>query len=65
MTQREKTALAALLDHHFGDGMVYLRDRGDRSLLAHAMQLGLVSEEGYLTSAGHSFWRAHQDRLDR
>ena len=54
VTERD---VAAMLDHHFGDGLVYLLHAGERSLLEHATSLGLVSPEGYLTPAGYRLWR--------
>lgn len=50
-------ALFALLGHHFGDGLIYLRGAKDRMLLSEAQTLGLVSEDGYLTNAGYELWR--------
>ena len=50
-------AIGALLGHHFGDGLVYLQGARDHTLLAQAKAQGLVSEDGYLTNAGYTFWR--------
>ena len=47
-------AIVQLLGHRYGDGLVYLRDDGERSVLARAVSMGLVSSEGYLTPAGLS-----------
>ncbi len=44
--------LLQLLGHHFGDGLVYLRERSERPQLEKAVRLGLVSTDGYLTSDG-------------
>jgi hypothetical protein len=49
--------VTGVLDHHFGDGLVYLLHAEERPLLEHAISLGLVSPEGYLTPAGYRLWR--------
>lgn len=51
----DESALTRLLGQRFGD-CLYLRGPGDRSLLAQAITLGLVSEDGQLTSEGKRFW---------
>ena len=53
------SGIARLLGHRFGDGLVYLRDESERKLFKLAVELGLVSGEGYLTPEGHSFLAAH------
>ena len=50
----DERALADLLGHRYGDGLVYLREAQERGLLRTAMARGLVSREGYLTPAGRS-----------
>ena len=45
-------ALLQLLDHRYGDGLVYLREDEERALLSRAMRLGLVSPDGYITPKG-------------
>ena len=61
MTKRNSKAteldVAILLDHRFGDGMVYLVHADERRLLKHAISAGLVSPEGFLTASGYRFWR--------
>ena len=52
----DESALTRLLGQRFGDCLIYLRSPGDRSLLAHAITLGLVSEDGQLTGKGKRFW---------
>ena len=47
-------ALLQLLAHRYGDGLVYLRDDGERRLFERAVSMGLVNREGYLTPAGRS-----------
>ena len=54
ITERD---VAVLLDHRFGDGLVYLIHADERRLLAHAISAGLVSPEGFLTASGYRFWR--------
>jgi len=55
MTQQEQCSLIDLLERRFGDGSLYLRNDTDRQLLSRAVNLGLVSREGYLTAAGKRF----------
>lgn len=43
-----------LLSHRYGDGLVYLREAGERGLFDRAIRLGLISSEGFLTPAGRS-----------
>jgi len=62
MNTFEQAALAALLQRRFGDGSIYLQSREDRLLLKKAVQLGLVTTDGYLTPAGQRFIATH--RLD-
>lgn len=57
MNAHDTDAIAALLDHHYGDGLVYFRDQEDRTYFQAAKSLGLVNDEGYLTPRGLSFWR--------
>lgn len=49
-----ETALLQLLDHRYGDGLVYLHEDEERGLLSRAMRLGLVSPDGYITPKGQS-----------
>ena len=44
----------ALLSHHYGDGIVYLYHRGALDLYKQAIEMGYVSEEGYLTRKGRT-----------
>ena len=53
------SGIARLLGHRFGDGLVYLRDESERKLFRLAVELGLLSGEGYLTPEGHSFLADH------
>ena len=54
-----RSRIARLLGHRFGDGLVYFRDEGERSLFNLAVEWGLLSREGYLTPEGHSFLAIH------
>ena len=52
-------SILQLLGHRFGDGLVYLLERRDRSVYQRAVSLGLVSAEGYLTPLGASMVARH------
>ena len=45
-------AILELLGHRYGDGLVYLRNETEQQLFDQAVQLGLVSSEGYVTPGG-------------
>ena len=62
MTEFEEMAMATLLGHRFGDGLVYLQGPDDRRLFKQAVRLGLVDEAGYLTSSGLRFWQCREYR---
>ena len=51
--------LVQLLDHRYGDGLVYLREAAERTLYRQAMRLGLISSEGYLTPEGFAVIARH------
>lgn len=42
-----------LLSQRFGDGLIYLADDTDQEILRRAMETGLVSADGHLTTAGY------------
>ncbi len=42
-----------LLSQRFGDGLIYLADDADQEILRRAMETGLVSPDGHLTTAGY------------
>ena len=44
--------LARVLQHRYGDGTVYLPGAGGMPVLRFCMQLGLVSDEGFITRKG-------------
>ena len=52
--------LIALLGQRYGDGLVYLRGGNDHALLQRAIQMGLVSDDGYLTPSGQHFCASGQ-----
>ena len=51
----DERALIRLLGQRFGD-CLYLSSPSDRGLLAEAITLGFVSEDGQLTGKGKRFW---------
>ena len=54
VTERD---VAIVLDHRFGDGLVYLLHAAEKPALEHAIKQGLVSPEGLLTPSGYRLWR--------
>ena len=61
-SDQSDSAIVQLLGHRYGDGLVYLRDRSERTTFDKAVSLGLVSREGYLTPKGRSLLaRRHLD----
>lgn len=54
-------SLVQLLGQHYGDRSVYLREPRDHVLLKDAMNRGLVSSSGHLTSRGYALWQRHGD----
>lgn len=53
-------SLVRLLGQHYGDRSVYLREPRDHVLLKDAMNRGLVSSSGQLTSRGYALWQRHE-----
>lgn len=53
--------IGRFLGQHYGDRMVYLRDRHDRRLFRQAVRQGLVSADGYVTAEGYGLWRRHAE----
>jgi hypothetical protein len=49
-----ETAIAKLLDHRYGDGIVYEPRQMQRGLLLAAIAGGFVSEEGFVTRKGRA-----------
>lgn len=58
MPSSTEVAMLMLLGQRFGDGLVYLHDRDDELLLNEAIRLGLVGDDGYMTSGGETSWQA-------
>ena len=54
-------AILELLGHRYGDGLVYLRNETEQQLFDEAVQLGLVSSEGYVTPRGLSLVARYGD----
>jgi len=54
-------AILNLLGHRYGDGLVYLRSESEQRLFDEAVQLGLVSSEGYVTPRGLSLLAHYGD----
>ncbi len=49
-----ESAIAKLLDHRYGDGIVYAPRHTSRDLLQAAIAGGFVSEEGFVTRKGRA-----------
>ncbi len=47
-------AIVQLLTNRYGDGLVYLRGEDEPGAYERAMNMGLISREGYLTPRGRS-----------
>ena len=54
-----EAALVQLLDHRYGDGLVYLRDQAERSIYKTAVKLGLINVDGYVTPQGRTLIARH------
>ncbi len=60
MTSTE-SAIAQLLNHRYGDGVVYVPRDHSELLLHKAIAAGFVSEEGYVTRKGRALLaRSHE-----
>ena len=44
--------LVSILDHNYGDGVVYIPENTPWNLYSFARKLGYISEEGYVTRKG-------------
>lgn len=53
--------LVTILDHHYGDGVVYIPENTPWSLYTFARRLGYISEEGYVTKKGRELLNSFKD----
>ena len=60
-TEDVDQAILMLLGHRYGDGLVYLQNDAEEQLFDQAVQLGLVSSEGYVTPRGLSLLARYGD----
>ncbi len=60
-TEDVDQAILMLLGHRYGDGLVYLQNDAEEQLFDQAVQLGLVSSEGYVTPRGLSVLARYGD----
>lgn len=60
-TEDVDQAILMLLGHRYGDGLVYLQNDEEEQLFHQAVQLGLVSSEGYVTPRGLSVLARYGD----
>jgi len=52
--QNLELRIARVLEHRYGDGMVYLPKEWPEQLLSLAKQFGFIDAEGYLTRKGRT-----------
>ncbi|MCI0400951.1 MAG: hypothetical protein L0Y67_08375 [Gammaproteobacteria bacterium] len=52
--------IAQILQHRYGDGLVYLPKSAPRAVLSRAVQLGFVDADGYLTRKGRLLLARYQ-----
>ncbi|MEX0950754.1 MAG: hypothetical protein WDZ86_00595 [Gammaproteobacteria bacterium] len=52
--QNLESRIAQVLEHRYGDGLVYLPKEWPEQLLGMARQFGFVDAEGYLTRKGRA-----------
>ncbi|MCZ6717833.1 MAG: hypothetical protein ACE1Z4_03105 [Gammaproteobacteria bacterium] len=52
--------IAQILQHRYGDGMVYLPKNAPRTVYSQAMALGFVDPDGYLTRKGRVLLARYQ-----
>jgi len=59
-----ETQMVEVLRNRYGDGNIYLPQGVSRQVLAKAVELGYLSEEGYVTRKGRMLLaRHHQDGM--
>ena len=52
--------IAQILQHRYGDGMVYLPKNAPRAVYSKAMERGFVDPDGYLTRKGRVLLARYQ-----
>lgn len=52
--------LVSILDHHYGDGVVYIPENTPWSLYTFARKLGYINEEGFVTPKGKTLVTDYQ-----
>ena len=52
--------LMEILDHRYGDGIVYLPKNRPWSLFCTAQKLGFISDDGFVTGKGRSLLAQHR-----
>ncbi len=52
LRDRSDAEMIQLLDHRYGDGLVYMREASEQRVYEAAIRMGFVSHEGYLTPEG-------------
>jgi len=58
--QNLEARIAQVLEHRYGDGLVYLPREWPEQLLALAKQFGFIDDEGYLTRKGRTLLARYQ-----
>lgn len=58
--QSLEARIAQVLEHRYGDGMVYLPKEWPEQLLSLARQFGFIDAEGYLTRKGRTLLARYQ-----
>ncbi len=58
--QNLEARIAQVLEHRYGDGLVYLPREWPEQLLSLAKQFGFIDEEGYLTRKGRTLLARYQ-----
>lgn len=58
--QNLEARIAQVLEHRYGDGMVYLPKEWPEQLLSLARQFEFIDEEGYLTRKGRTLLARYQ-----
>jgi hypothetical protein len=53
-THNTESEIALILQHRYGDGMVYLPRHKSKALFALAIQRGYIDKDGYVTRKGRT-----------